>query len=208
MIQPQAWIHEGLWQIRRQKLARGEVQLCGKDLKKIYPELIGPGKVRCGVYFPEGWTILVHLLLKQIRLHNTYGDPTSGKPITILQIKEKFGGLRLYIGGGYTKAQEPSQLQWPDLGRVCAQINFVEEYTEHICQVDGRTTDLQVTTPGWVGIYASGNLPNTAGFVPTHIPMCVPLDVTRPLEQPRGVSNGNVIDTIFQQRKVKTLTMK
>lgn len=157
---PQQWIKDGLRTIRAQKLYRGEVELEQSDLERMFPELLGPGKVMCDAWWPSGWTVLVYLLLEKIQRHNTLGDRESGSPIRIDQIKEKFGGLRFYWGGGYKQKIQDEVFKhesWPPIEFISAQISFAEEYTEYICQVDGRITDIMVT-PGWIGYYARENL--------------------------------------------------
>lgn len=46
---------------------------------------------------PDGWIALVSLLLRHVQFH----CDNSGCPqVVIKQVKEKFGGLRVYVSGG------------------------------------------------------------------------------------------------------------
>lgn len=145
----QQWIRNGLWQIRRQKLARGEVQLRKSDLFNIFPSLLGEGKVTCGADWPDGWTILIYNLLQNITIHNSEGDPESGTPIVIDQIKEKFGELRFYWQGGFSTRKAVTFYHWPTCAEIEGQVNLASSYSKYICCIDGSTTNI-VQTKAWI----------------------------------------------------------
>ena len=66
-----------------------------QDLIKKYPEMLG--KVYWGIECNNGWYKVLDELLGKIQAHTTDNSET---PIDVLQIKEKFGGLRFYYSGG------------------------------------------------------------------------------------------------------------
>lgn len=159
---PHGWVRLNLWQQRRRQLAAGEVQLEGQDLGFIFSSLLGPGKVLCGACWAPGWTHLVYTVLEYISLHNKYGDPSAGNPIKIDQIKEKFGGLRIYYSGGYEhRASEHTHKWWPDLSMIEGIVEFADSYSERIDFNTGRTDDL-VVTQGWISVQHKDNVTREA----------------------------------------------
>ena len=65
---------------------------CNQLINK-YPKLFinGAKKINCG----GGWVELLSTLLYKINLH----AEQNNLEVTVLQVKEKFGGLRFYISG-------------------------------------------------------------------------------------------------------------
>ena len=68
-----------------------------------------------------GWKSLIEELVKDLK--------TLGWDGTILQIKEKFGGLRFYIGGGSNE--------------IFDRINKAEEDSYKICEECGKEGELR-----------------------------------------------------------------
>lgn len=52
--------------------------------------------VECGVYIGDGWLSIIEKFCKVVERHIHKDDP----PVVIGQIKEKFGGLRVYVDVG------------------------------------------------------------------------------------------------------------
>ena len=73
-----------------------ELENFEKSLKEKYPQLFDGND--CGIGTGKGWWPLVDTLCATIQSHmkNSKDCP----PVTICQVKEKFGGLRFYINGG------------------------------------------------------------------------------------------------------------
>jgi hypothetical protein len=70
-------------------------------LVKNNPHVFGGGYPSLGFDLPLGWVNLVESLVEAIerRIKSNRHIPDIPKKIIVLQIKEKFGGLRFYIGG-------------------------------------------------------------------------------------------------------------
>ncbi len=101
-----------------------------------------PGRVNW--YCPSGWIEIVDLGLWIIQQHidniNLWAerDPEKNRKIeqlTCLQIKEKFGGLRLYTQGGDEYCE--------------GIISFLESYSYETCQDCGTNQEIGYTS-GWV----------------------------------------------------------
>lgn len=82
-----------------------------------FPELLG-GRISIDV--PDGWERIVTDLCSKIEDHVKSG----GEPVRVLQIKEKFAGLRFYYGGGDE--------------RVAELISDAEDLAEKTCQISGE----------------------------------------------------------------------
>ena len=96
-----------------------------------YPKILNrrtilEGCITCG----DGWYMLIDTLCHALQF-NTDRNNHDGKypQIVALQIKEKFGGLRFYIGGA-TEHQS-------------GEISFAESMSYHICEKCGSTDDVQ-----------------------------------------------------------------
>jgi hypothetical protein len=177
---PQQWIHDGLWTIRRQKLARGEVTgLRVDNIRRIFPNLLGPDKVACGASWPPGWSMIIYVLLGKIHQHNTGADPElGGSPIVIDQIKEKFGSLRFYWHGGYAKKRKENHYAWPSIEEISGAIDFAEYYTQFICDECGAIDGLRETR-GWTTYVCKDHVPDDKI---KSIPITWGLESTRPKE--------------------------
>lgn len=153
------WLDRQLWNARKMFLINGG-NLTQKDLCYIFPDLLS--NVRCGVHIPNGWVHLVYDVLLFIQEHNDNGE--GGSPIIIEQIKEKFGGLRVYISGGRQRAKKEKvgflRPPWRDISCIYAILSFAERYSLHICQETGGIKDLGYTK-GWFSVvgenYSGGN---------------------------------------------------
>lgn len=108
-----------------------------KDFPEFFPSsnplfssrILVPFTLDCG----DGWFKLIYQLCKDIKkvIDNTPKDPPS---VTFIQIKEKFGTLRLYYAGGNDVIEK--------------LIEEAEEKSAHICEVCGRRGSLSVSG-GW-----------------------------------------------------------
>ena len=123
-----------------------------KELMEKFPDLHSKdesGKVvapSCGTSCPVGWQPLVTLLCKEIdsyiKCPRYQKNPETNeletsypKPLTIVQIKEKFGGLRFYADGGDAV--------------VCGMIRFAEAVSFTVCQNSGNPGSTK-TIGGWL----------------------------------------------------------
>jgi len=94
--------------------------------------------IQFGVECGDGWYMLIEQLMENIESHldpeNTW--PRKERiPLEIIQIKEKFGGLRFYYNGG------------DDI--VKGMIQLAEGLSYHICEHCGSTKNVTQTT-GWI----------------------------------------------------------
>lgn len=90
-------------------------------------ELFG---IECG----KGWNKLIIPILDYIDIYNS-GQKEEDK-IHILQIKEKFGGLRIYV------SPKP-----PELSKM---IEDAEDQSYKVCEFCGSTEDVKQTSSGWI----------------------------------------------------------
>ena len=101
-----------------------------------------PGRVNW--YCPKGWIEMVDVACYQIQSHidnmNLWAEknPEKNQPVeqlTCLQIKEKFGGLRFYTGGGDGYCQ--------------GIISYIGDLSYSICESCGSNQDIGYTK-GWI----------------------------------------------------------
>lgn len=88
----------------------------------------------CGAYIPDGWFSLVELLIVDLI--------ALGWDRDCQQIKEKFGGLRFYIGAGSPE--------------VWARIATAEEQAWETCEVCGALGSFKNTNGRFVACEAHG----------------------------------------------------
>lgn len=86
-----------------------------------------------GIECDKGWYWLIENLMSTIYQYCKNNDK---KIPDILQIKEKFGGLRFYIQGG-------NEL-------IDGMIWYAEHLSYHICEKCGSTTQVGQTQKGWI----------------------------------------------------------
>ena len=78
--------------------------------------------------------------------------------MTISQIKEKFGALRFYVGGGFNEARPDVYYRFPSVEHIRAVIAFAETYSECCCDTTGTIRNV-VQLPGWVRYRSREALP-------------------------------------------------
>lgn len=86
--------------------------------------------IECG----KGWNKLITPILDYIDIYNS-GQKDEDK-IQVYQIKEKFGGLRIYVS--YTT---------PELEKM---IKEAEDQSYKVCEYCGSTDNVQQTKTGWI----------------------------------------------------------
>lgn len=95
-------------------------------LRERYPELFSSNHLR-EIACLSGWLQLIDELCRTLQIHlDSHPDVPQVK---VLQVKEKFGGLRFYFSGGDTACR----------GAVVA----AEERSLAICEVCGQTGTLR-----------------------------------------------------------------
>lgn len=111
-----------------------------EKLFEKYPKIFGDRKkspqetLMCfGCECGDGWYNLIDILCSQLQ-HET--DKNGHPQVVAFQVKEKFGGLRFYIG-------EASDDQH-------AYISFAEAMSYHICESCGTMEDVEVRRGGWI----------------------------------------------------------
>ena len=88
--------------------------------------------LECG----EGWDEIIKPLIEYVERHNENAQNDEDK-IEIVQIKEKFGGLRFY-----TRGKKLDELE--DL------IQAAENEAYHTCELCGSKKDIGQTADGWI----------------------------------------------------------
>ncbi|WP_313612659.1 hypothetical protein [Rhizobium sp.] len=97
------------------------------DLKRKYRSLLAPRfNFECG----EGWIAILAALFDALE-----AELPAGIDLRVTQIKEKFGGLRVYRQAEPTM---PDQLQW----RIYRLIALAEARSFHVCEHCGRPARL------------------------------------------------------------------
>lgn len=114
------------------------------DLIKKYPKifiLLNEFFYRISSDLPKGWVDIIDTLCNslQSRTDNItiYEDDKEFHPpqIEVTQIKEKFGGLRLYTRGGDDEMQ--------------GMIEMAEDMCWEVCEFCGSNENI-ITTKGWI----------------------------------------------------------
>lgn len=101
-----------------------------QKLLNDYPTLFSS----TGFYFGvnDGWYPLINTLCARIENDIKYSRMPT---VEVVQVKEKFGGLRFYINGGDDRAH--------------AYIAMAEAISFTMCEVCGDTKDIHYTS-GWI----------------------------------------------------------
>jgi len=92
-----------------------------------------PNIVVCICECGSGWLQMIHDLIEELI--------EAGWDKRICQIKEKFGGLRFYIGEGNTE--------------IFDIISKYEELSYEICEKCGSTEDVETGGKGWISSLCS-----------------------------------------------------
>lgn len=100
-------------------------------LKENWPSVIAED-VHCDLSCGAGWHPLIWALAQKIHSYNTKHSPAN--PTVFLQIKEKFGGLRVYINGTTGASEE----QLKDSDAIFAAIEFCENGSYAVCENCGK----------------------------------------------------------------------
>ena len=91
-----------------------------------FPEMFGEHTFDFSI--EKGWMPIVYeLCLSLAKI-----DPE----VKVVQVKEKFGGLRFYVGAGTDEAFD--------------LIDETEEYLNHICEKCGSAEDVTTEGKGWI----------------------------------------------------------
>jgi len=86
-----------------------------------------------GIDCGDGWFWLIDKLCEYLQFQT---DENGWPQVEAVQVKEKFGGLRFYIGSGSSEIFEV--------------ISFAESLSESICEDCGSIRDVGQTEGGWV----------------------------------------------------------
>ena len=97
-------------------------------------------KMLFGLACGDGWFTLIDQLCKQIQHHVKWKNRDGNKmEVHVHQVKEKFGGLRFYVGGADDY--------------VHGLISMAETMSYYICEKCGGTEDVQQTDTSWIRYY-------------------------------------------------------
>ena len=95
-----------------------------EDMAEDYPLVFQNGRPRCGIDVGQGWETLLRELLQAME------DLLPSKhDFKVVQVKEKFGGLRFYIFS-QTLPEDP-------LKKICKLIDFTEGLSLVTCEACG-----------------------------------------------------------------------
>ena len=108
------------------------------DIQELFnqDEIILP--IQFGFECGDGWFMILDTLMNTIESHLNPENSWPRKeriPFEIIQIKEKFGGLRFYYNGGDEE--------------VRGMVNLAENMSYNICERCGSTKNVTQTT-GWI----------------------------------------------------------
>jgi hypothetical protein len=112
------------------------------NLQEKYPSII-----KCGLECREGWVWLLDRLCAGLLWDI---EKNGYPPIEVIQIKEKFGGLRFYTQSpafGTTADVETIQHQ---RGVQDGRIRMAESLSYYICERCGSTEDVSTTQRGYI----------------------------------------------------------
>lgn len=84
---------------------------------------------------PEGW----HKITKPLE------ESLVAMGVKILQMKQKFGDLRVYF-------RVPNDMSDEDIDKVVDMVNAAEEKCASLCEVCGAANSVCKETNGWVGV--------------------------------------------------------
>ena len=98
-----------------------------------FPVLFGEGKF-LSLWVDEGWFEILWSLCTSLERLSETGLPEGRAPITLKQVKEKYGTLRVYVEGGSDEAME--------------LIDAAERASETTCEVCGRPGSIECIR-GW-----------------------------------------------------------
>ena len=114
----------------------------GEDTMNDVQELLNQKEMVLPIQFGfecgDGWYMLLKTLLSSIEWHLNPENSWPRKerpPFQIVQIKEKFGGLRFYYDGGDDRIQ--------------GMVNLAESLSYEICEHCGSTKNV-TQTKGWI----------------------------------------------------------
>lgn len=102
-----------------------------KFIDERYPELFSEDY--CGLEINTGWYTLVDTMCRTIVSYNVFmtkKDPYY-EPVKIVQIKEKFGSLRVYCDGGDSY--------------IDGMVHMAEEMSTNICELCGKPGKVVIT---------------------------------------------------------------
>lgn len=117
-----------------------DVVLTCERLRTFYPDILkGCWEVGVG----RGWLPMVRDLLELMKIEGR----KYGVAYHVVQIKEKFGGLRYYYDSCYDDALPPSEEVEFSRERVSAAVSEAENRSVHICEACGEPGELNTT--GW-----------------------------------------------------------
>lgn len=91
------------------------------------------------IYCRKGWFPLIDETCKAIQ-QSIDDDTSSYNQVELVQVKEKFGGLRMYYEGGNEATRK----------MVNTLINNAEDTAEKTCEVCGATENMGRVTKDWI----------------------------------------------------------
>lgn len=109
-------------------------------LVSLYPSLFPDGPLSRGFEISEGWASVLELLFERLQ-QILASEP--GSQIKVVQVKEKFGVLRVYLDTG--NVSERIRIQ------IAEAVALAEQATRSICEVCGNP-GVQVSRAGYLRV--------------------------------------------------------
>lgn len=108
-------------------------------LPDLYPRLFPEGPLPWGFEVGDGWSGIIVALCARI---DTLMKDAPAARMAVVQVKEKFGGLRFY----YHLEGADEKLS----GEILAAVDLATKVCGHVCERCGRHGSLQ-NRSGWLG---------------------------------------------------------
>lgn len=114
----------------------------GDSLREKYPNVRFP---RYGIECDSGWSILIDPIIHLISQHN---EAFPDHPISVDCLKEKFGGLRMYISIAVPENPEAAEVHPFAISsdrsydRIMGAVNLAEKISYDICEKCGQRGEI------------------------------------------------------------------
>ena len=128
-------------------------------LYKAYPKIFAQkdldrsqSAMSRGLCVGDGWHNLIRLLCKTMQSYIDHNRHMISKQVEMRQVKEKFGGLRIYID--FVDIKDEEKLQFPEqevvmMNEIRGMLSFSEVMSYTICEECGKPGIVRKDLP-WI----------------------------------------------------------